>query len=84
VTEDFYRYSKNDKELSSKLKEIRHLCKIPNYKDYLQYRDSINDILKTSTKNEQTRNSIEDILIANFKRAQESARVLEELFKLED
>jgi thiamine-phosphate pyrophosphorylase len=84
VVEDFLRYSKNNKELSSKLKSLRHSCKIPDYKTYLKHRDSINDVLKTSTKNEQTRADIEDILISNFKRAEESARVLEEIFKLED
>jgi len=70
VIEDIMRYQDNNKELSQKLKSLR--------------RDSINDVLRPSTKSEQTRTDLESILTANFKRAQESARVLEEIFKLEN
>ena len=84
VIEDILRYKENNKQLASKLKELRHRVRTPNYKALLQQRDSINDVLKTSTPNEQQRDSLEAIIISNFKRAQESARVLEELFKLED
>ena len=84
VIEDILRYKENNKQLASQLKELRHQVRTPNYKALLQQRDSINDILKTSTPNEQQRDSLEAIIISNFKRAQESARVLEELFKLED
>ena len=53
-------------------------------KKLLQYRDSVNDVLKETTKDELYRIDIDSIIIANFKRAQESARVLEEVFKLID
>ena len=43
-----------------------------------------NDVLRESIKSEQNRSDLYSILIANFKRAQESSRVLEELFKLHD
>jgi phosphoribosylaminoimidazole-succinocarboxamide synthase len=82
VVEDIYRYIYNDKDISSTLKSLRHI-KLPlSQKELLQNRDSINDVLKTSTKSEQNRENLEGIIIANLKRAEESARVLEETFKL--
>ncbi len=39
-------------------------------------------MLRESIKSEQNRDNLNSILIANFKRAQESARVLEEFTKL--
>ena len=82
VVEDIMRYRDNNKKFSLQLKELRHKSRIDEYKELLLYRDSINDVLKPSTKSEQTRSNINSIIIANFKRAQESARVLEELLKL--
>ena len=82
VVEDILRYKENNKELSSKLKSLRHQARIDEIKELLENRDSINDVLKSSTKSEQKRTNLQSIIIANFKRAQESARVLEELFKL--
>jgi len=82
VIEDIMRYRDNNKELSSKLKSLRHKVKIDEYKEMLKYRDTKNDVLRESIKSEQNRDDVENIIIANFKRAQESSRVLEELFKL--
>ncbi len=82
VVEDILRYEFNS-PLAKKLKNLRHI-KIPNYEEILKYRNANNDILKPSTKNEQSRTSLKDIVIANLKRAQESARVLEEIYKLID
>jgi len=84
VVEDIMRYRDNNKELSSQLKSLRHKARINETKELLRNRNSINDVLRTSTKSEQTRDNIVNILTANFKRAEESARVLEEIFKLED
>lgn len=84
VVEDIVRYRDNNKDLSKKLKEIRHAAKIENINDLLTHRDSINDVLRPSTDSEKNRSNIKSILLANFKRAQESSRVLEELFKLDD
>ncbi|WP_193110898.1 thiamine-phosphate pyrophosphorylase [Sulfurimonas paralvinellae] len=84
VVEDIMRYRDNNKELSKKLKSLRHQARITETKELLKNRDSINDVLRSSTKSEQTRSDIQSILSANFKRAEESARVLEEIFKLED
>jgi thiamine-phosphate pyrophosphorylase len=82
VVEDIARYIHNDKDISSKLKNLRHLCRLENYDKLLETRDIKNDVLKATTKSEQTRDNLKSILIANFKRAQESSRVLEEFSKL--
>lgn len=84
VVEDILRYRDNNKELSSKLKELRHAAQVTNSKELLEYRDSTNDVLRSSIKSELNRNGIDAIILANFKRAQESSRVLEELYKLEN
>jgi thiamine-phosphate pyrophosphorylase len=82
VVEDIMRYKANNKTLASQLKTLRHKAQTPDTKLLLAHRDSINDVLKSSTKSEQKRHNLESIIIANFKRAEESARVLEELYKL--
>jgi len=84
VIEDIYRYIYNNKEISTQLKHIRHSIRVGNYKELLLHRDIKNDVLKKTTSSETNRNSIEDIIIANFKRAEESSRVLEEIYKLFD
>jgi len=84
VVEDIMRYRDNNKHLSLKLKELRHFSTLNITSQLLQNRDSINDVLRPSQKSELNRTSIGDIITANFKRAQESSRVLEELFKLHD
>ena len=82
VVEDILRYRDNNQELSSKLKELRHLSQVKETTQLLKYRDTDNDVLRSSIKSELNRSGIESIIIANFKRAQESSRVLEELYKL--
>jgi bacterioferritin (cytochrome b1) len=82
VVEDIFRYVYNDKQTAIKLKELRHLSRLENFLELLETRDVKNDVLRASIKSEQNRTDIYSILIANFKRAQESARVLEEFCKL--
>ncbi|MEA2050479.1 MAG: thiamine-phosphate pyrophosphorylase [Campylobacterota bacterium] len=82
VVEDIYRYIFNDKQTASQLKNLRHNSRIDIYNELLNSRDIQNDVLKTSTQSEQNRSDLNSILIANFKRAQESSRVLEEFGKL--
>ena len=82
VVEDIIRYRDNNKELSSKLKLLRHRAKIKETTELLLHRDSINDVLRSTIKSELIRNDIKGVILANFKRAEESSRVLEELFKL--
>ncbi len=68
------------------MKEIRHLATPQNNESskYLKFRNVSGDPLKKSLQSENKRTNINDILIANLKRGQESARVLEESFKLLD
>lgn len=86
VVEDIYRYIFNNKSVATQLKQLRHKSRIKTelFLDLLDSRDIKNDVLKVSTKSEQNRTDLNSILIANFKRAQESARVLEEFGKLID
>ncbi|MDD2906812.1 MAG: thiamine-phosphate pyrophosphorylase [Sulfurimonas sp.] len=84
VVEDIMRYRDNNKELSLRLKQLRHKARIEETHELLKNRDSINDVLRPTIKSELNRTDIHSILTANFKRAQESSRVLEELFKLQN
>jgi thiamine-phosphate pyrophosphorylase len=74
VVEDILRYEFSS-PLSKELKELRHV-KLPEYKRIIKSRNVKKDP-KPLTKDELERLSLEDIIIANLKRAQESARVLE-------
>jgi thiamine-phosphate pyrophosphorylase len=82
VIEDIARYSQNNKEIASSLKTLRHKSQIDKTEQLLKSRDSINDVLKKSVASEMNRSDLKSIIIANYKRAQESSRVLEEMFKL--
>jgi len=84
VIEDICRYIHNDKILTPQIKKLRHQLQTAYSKDRLQYRDILGDVQKTSTHSELQRNTLDDLSIANFSRAQESARVLEEVFKLQN
>ena len=84
VVEDIFRYYYNNKEIASALKELRHQAIEKDYLHYLEYRDIENDPLKQTTDSELTKISINALIKANIKRSQESARVLEEVFKLVD
>lgn len=86
VIEDIARYILNDLPLASRLKTLRHRVRIDNANlidSLLQNRDIQNDILKKSSSNEMKRENLRDIAMANFKRSEESTRVLEEIFKLD-
>lgn len=84
VIEDIARYVHNDKELASSLKALRHQCRIEPLEALLQSRDSVNDVLRPTMQSEMNRSDLRSIVIANYKRGQESSRVLEELFKIVD
>ncbi len=84
MIEDIARYSYNDKNLASTLKKLRHQSNIDDTRTLLRSRDSNNDVLRPSTESEMGRTTLESIVIANYKRTQESSRVLEELYKLID
>jgi hypothetical protein len=84
VIEDIARYVHNDKDLSTSLKHLRHLCRIEPLEELLFARDSINDVLRPTMSSEMNRTNLRSIIVANYKRTQESSRVLEELYKIVD
>lgn len=84
VIEDIARYLQNDKTLASRLKTLRHQSRIDDLSGLLASRDSINDVLRPTMTSEMKRDSLQNILTANYKRAQESSRVLEEMYKIID
>ena len=82
VIEDIARYVHNDKELATSLKNLRHQCRIEPLEELLASRDSVNDVLRPTIQSEMNRTELLSIVIANYKRGQESSRVLEELYKI--
>lgn len=84
VVEDIARYADNDKTIALKLKALRHQSRIDDLQRLLSSRDSINDVLRPTISSEMNRSDLTSIIIANYKRAQESARVLEEMYKIID
>ncbi len=84
VIEDFFRLFYNNSQLSEKIKDIRHkIRKIGEEKNYLYYRNSKSDIGKDFKYDKISENN-SFVLKKNFKRVQESLRVLEELLKTEN
>lgn len=84
VIEDIARYVHNDKDLSTALKNLRHQCRIEPLEELLASRDSVNDVLRPTMESEMNRTDLRSIVIANYKRTQESSRVLEEMYKIID
>lgn len=82
VIEDTLRYLHNDTSLALSCKNLRHQLKFPAQTQLLQYRNTRTDVAKKSTQSELERQHLSALVLANFKRAQESARVLEEYTKL--
>ena len=82
VIEDICRYVYDKKDFAYALKNLRHNARIKNHQALLKSRDSKNDVLKKTTQSESKRENLRSILLANFKRTQESARTLEEILKL--
>ncbi len=84
VIEDIARYGHNNKKVASKLKQLRHQSNIDDLQNLLASRDSTNDVLRPTISSEMNRNGLQSIIVANYKRAQESSRVLEEMYKIID
>ncbi|MDR0407516.1 MAG: thiamine-phosphate pyrophosphorylase [Campylobacteraceae bacterium] len=84
VVEDIRRYCFDDKNIAKTLKGLRHKARLEPYQTLLHSRDIENDVLKFTIKSESSRENLISVQIANLKRAQESARVLEETLKLYD
>ncbi|MCM8791755.1 MAG: thiamine-phosphate pyrophosphorylase [Candidatus Omnitrophica bacterium] len=91
VCEDTARFILNNYYFARKLKNIRHrLNTINTYyidkskKNLLKARNIEKDKGKESISQEMYRQNFKDILFANFRRVEESLRVLEEFSKLVD
>lgn len=89
VLEDLARFCFDDRVISKRLKEIRHEIRkrandmVPNF---LEQRDSVNDVgLAISGElNIDDKSNLTEIVCANFKRAQEALRTIEENLKAID
>jgi len=84
VIEDIARYIYDDATLTPRLKTLRHQLQKAYDPKRILYRDIENDVQKESIPSELNRTTLDDLIIANFSRAEESSRVLEESFKLTD
>lgn len=82
VIEDVMRYAFDESTYTTRLKALRHGARLHIPLNTLASRDIQGDVAKKSHASELARESMESILLANFKRTQESARVLEETLKL--
>ena len=89
MAEDICRFIIRGKALSSSIKRTRHKINSyaallsPSYRTLLKSRDSAADPgRRVKSKTEFSRKNPRDILISNFKRTQESLRVLEEISKI--
>jgi len=89
VLEEIARFILDDAALSARLKEMRHsLAALTNQLpggvyELVRARDAAGDVGASSwTPGEKTRDDLFTLAVANFKRVQEAARVLEEFGKL--
>ncbi len=88
VCEDITRFILRDRAKTQKFKSLRHKAFLAfknfdnNKKALAKFRAPTKDVGKRTIKSETKRKDVADIFKANVKRAEESARVLEEFSKL--
>jgi thiamine-phosphate pyrophosphorylase len=87
VLDDYVRFVLNDPQLTDRIKQLRHRsadsCRRISPGQLRQARNTAGDIgTSIHTSTELNRESLNDVVIANLKRTQESARSLEEFGKL--
>jgi len=84
VVEDILRYHWNS-PLAKQFKILRHTTHLPSdwTRQLIESRNVEGDILRQEPEKGR-REGVGEVLIANLKRGEESARVLEEIFKLLD
>ncbi|MFP4417296.1 MAG: thiamine-phosphate pyrophosphorylase [Chitinivibrionales bacterium] len=87
VLEEYVRFVVTAPETATILKKLRHSLKLfedeCNRSNLVISRDTQTDPFAQETKPEEMmRTSLEDVLVANCKRAQEAARTLEEYVKI--
>jgi len=87
VVEEYFRFGKESGEITLQIKELRHLVReiddeLPRDR-LLESRNVDGDIFSSgSSAKELDRASIVELISANIRRSEESARVLEEYLKL--
>lgn len=85
VIEDIIRFTLDDAKLSIALKNLRHKLtnSIKDIDILVGNRNAKNDVGKPfSMSLEGKRRNLKEVVIANFRRVEESLRVLEEIFKI--
>lgn len=87
VLDDYVRFVLNDPQLTDRIKQLRHRsadsCRRISPSHLRQARNTAGDIgTSIHTSTEMNRESLNDVVTANLKRTQESARSLEEFGKL--
>lgn len=84
VIEEYARFLIEDKDLSSKIRTLRHEIRKSLGQQWVTYRDSDNDVgLEVSASNRlDVKTSLITLLRANCSRVSESLRVLEEYLKI--
>jgi thiamine-phosphate pyrophosphorylase len=83
ILEEIARFLLDDKDLSEKLKNMRHKinsAQEEDYSGYLEARDTQNDV-GVDIKNPTERKNVENIFKANIKRLQQALRTLAEYSK---
>jgi thiamine-phosphate pyrophosphorylase len=86
VIEEYFRFVAEDESASVSLKQMRHLLTgmeaAVGPSKLLAGRDTASDCFASESRPEEmVRNGLNDILSANYKRAQEACRVIEEYSK---
>ncbi|MGF1601420.1 MAG: thiamine phosphate synthase [Thermosynechococcaceae cyanobacterium] len=85
VIEEWCRFGLENQELANLCKHLRHELAQLHQPLFRQSRDTPNDLgTQLTHTQEQSRTSIDHIIVANLARVQESLRVLEEYSKLHD
>jgi len=89
LIEEYYRFVENNETLTIAFKSLRHKLKnveqLLGRDNLLQHRDTTTDCFSRDNRPEElTRDCIDDIVNAGFKRAQEASRVIEEYAKIID
>jgi len=89
VVEEYYRFILEDENACVKLKAMRHsladMEKTVGQNSLLEGRDTESDCFASANRPEEMdRANAESLLRANFKRAQEACRVIEEYSKLSE
>lgn len=84
VIEDGIRFLFDDESLLTEIKEIRHKISVSvDLETLLQARDTEEDVgTGLEGSSEGARQSVEHVILVNFKRVQEALRVLEEYSKV--